>query len=381
MATSTATIRTQPRVGFPVGTAVLWLLVVFGAIAAILRFTQGLGAITNLSDARPWGLWIAFDVMSGVALSAGGFTLAAIVYIFRIKRFYPLLRPTLLTAFLGYLLAAGAILFDLGQPTRFYHPFFFWNHHSVMFEVAWCVLTYLFVLTIENSQLALERLGWSSLLRFVHWITIPAVILGIVLSTMHQSALGSLFLLTPYRLNILWYTPILPVLFYISAIMVGMGMIIFESTLSAKAFNRPVELHLLSEIGRWLVYVLGLYLTLKVGDIAVAGELGSLFNFSPASQLMLAEISIGVVAPLAILSNPSMRQRGGPLFTAAAMVVFGVVLNRFNVCYVAHNENVVYLPTWGEFAVTAGLTALGVLLYIFAVKNFKVLDVHPARAH
>ncbi len=381
MATSTATIRAQQRVGFSTGTAILWFLVALGLVAAILRFSQGLGATTGLSDARPWGLWIAFDVMSGVALAAGGFTLAAVVYIFRIKRFYPLLRPTLLTAFLGYLLAAGSILFDLGQPTRFYHPFFFWNPHSVMFEIAWCVITYLTVLGIENSQLALERLGWTGLLRFVHWITIPAVILGIVLSTMHQSALGSLFLLTPYRLNVLWYTPILPVLFYTSAIMVGMSMIIFESTLSAKAFNRPVEMHLLSEIGRWLVYALGLYLVLKLGDILVAGELGLMFNFSAASLLMLFEVGVGVVIPLVILANPSMRQRSGPLFAAASLVVLGVVMNRFNVCYVAHNENVVYLPTWGEFAVTAGLTALGVLAYIYAVKNFRVLDVHSAPVH
>lgn len=380
MATSAATVKTQ-RAAFPLGSLMLWVLVLIGAYAALIRYTQGLGAITNLSDARPWGLWIAFDVMSGVALSAGGFTMAALVYIFRIRRFYPLLRPTLLTAYLGYLLAAGAILFDLGQPARFYHPFFFWNHHSVMFEIAWCVITYLFVLTIENSQLALERLGWRSLLGFVKWITIPVVILGVILSTMHQSSLGGLFLLTPYRLNVLWYTPILPLLFYISAIMVGMAMIIFESTLSAKAFGRPIELHLLSEIGGWLVYVLGLYLILKLGDIIVSAELGLMFNGSAASISMLLEVGLGVVIPLITLAMPGLRRRSGPLFTSAGLIVLGVVMNRFNVCYVAHNENVIYLPTWGEFAVTAGLTALGVLVYMFAVKNFKVLDYHPAKAH
>jgi Ni/Fe-hydrogenase subunit HybB-like protein len=380
MATSAATIKTQ-RATFPVGSLILWVLVLIGAYAALIRYTQGLGAITNLSDARPWGLWIAFDVMSGVALSAGGFTMAALVYIFRIKRFYPLLRPTLLTAFLGYLLAASAILFDLGFPYRFYHPFFYWNYHSVMFEVAWCVLTYLFVLGIENSQLALERLGWHGLLRFVRLITIPAVILGIILSTMHQSALGSLFLIMPYRLNVLWYSPILPVLFYISAIMVGLSMVIFESMASAKAFGRHIELPLLAEIGGWLVYVLGLYLILKMGDIVVSGELGLMFNGSAASISMLLEVGIGVVLPLIILAMPDMRRRSGPLFTSACLIVVGVVMNRFNVCYVAHNENVIYLPTWGEFAVTAGLTALGVLLYMFAVKNFRVLDYRPAKVH
>lgn len=381
MATTSATMVKTERAVFPAGSVMLGGLVLIGIYAAVIRYTQGLGAITNLNDIRPWGLWIAIDVMSGVALSAGGFTIAALVYIFRVKRFYPLLRPTLLTAFLGYLLAAGAILFDLGQPTRFYHPFFFWNHHSVMFEIAWCVITYLFVLGIENSQLALERLGWHGLLRFVRMITLPAVILGVILSTMHQSSLGGLFLLMPYRLNVLWYTPILPVLFYISAIMVGLAMMIFESTLSAKAFGRPIERPLLAEIGGWLVYILGLYLIVKLGDIIMNGELGLMFNGSIAGISMLLEVGIGVVIPLIILALPGMRRRIGPLFTSASLIIVGVVMNRLNVCYVAHNENVIYLPTWGEFAVTAGLTALGVLIYMFAVKNFRVLDVHPAGAH
>jgi Ni/Fe-hydrogenase subunit HybB-like protein len=215
----------------------------------------------------------------------------------------------------------------------------------------------------------------------VRLITIPAVILGIILSTMHQSALGSLFLIMPYRLNVLWYSPILPVLFYISAIMVGLSMVIFESMASAKAFGRHIELPLLAEIGGWLVYVLGLYLILKMGDIVVSGELGLMFNGSAASISMLLEVGIGVVLPLIILAMPDMRRRSGPLFTSACLIVVGVVMNRFNVCYVAHNENVIYLPTWGEFAVTAGLTALGVLLYMFAVKNFRVLDYRPAKVH
>jgi Ni/Fe-hydrogenase subunit HybB-like protein len=380
MATSAATIKTQ-KATFPAGTVIAVIVLLFGVYAAVVRYSQGLGAVTNLSDPRPWGLWIAFDVMSGVALSAGGFTIAAIVYIFNIRRFYPLLRPTLLTAYLGYLLAAGAILLDLGRPDRFYYPFFFWNVHSVMFEVAWCVLSYIVILSIENSPLALERLRLTGLLRFVRRLVIPAVIIGIVLSTMHQSSLGGLFLLTPYRVHPLWYSPILPILFYVSAILVGLAMMIFEGTLSAKAFGRPIELPLLSEIGRWLVYGLAFYLILKLGDLALAGELGLMFNGGVASLLLLVELVGCTLIPLIILAIPRNRQSVGALFISATLVVIGVVLNRFNLAYVVHNVDTVYVPTWEEFAMTAGLVALGVLAYMFAVKNFKVLDYHPSEGH
>ncbi|MCB9078467.1 MAG: Ni/Fe-hydrogenase cytochrome b subunit [Anaerolineaceae bacterium] len=371
---ATTTIKSSKQATLPVGSIILWIILLIGVWAAIVRYSQGLGS-TNLADSRPWGLWIAFDVMAGVALAAGGFTLAAIVYIFRMKRFYPLIRPTLLTAYLGYLLAAGSILFDLGRPDRFYHPFFYWNHHSVMFEIAWSVILYLSILTVENSQLVLEKFRLHALLRIVRKITIPVVIAGIIISTAHQSSLGGLFVLVPNQTHPLWYTPILPVLFYISAISVGLAMVIVESTLSAKAFDRPVESHLLSEIGSWLPTMLGLYLLVNLGNLAVSSKLGFIFEGSLASFMYLAEIIIGVVAPLILLSFASIRNDSARLFQSALLVVFGVIFNRFNVLVWGQN-GAFYVPNWVEFAVTAGLISLGTLLYIFAVKNLPVYTDH-----
>jgi len=370
----TAMQATSPHVkrgGFPVGTIILVILVLIGVWATIERFSQGLGATTALTDTRPWGLWIFFDVMCGVALAAGGFTIAGLVYVFRLKRFYPLLRPTILTAFLGYLLAAGSILYDLGQPLRFWHPFISQNYHSVMLEIAWCVLLYLTVLALENSPLLFERLKMQAALRFIRKLTIPLVITGIVLSTLHQSSLGALFLLTPYRLDALWYTPIIQVHFFVSAIMVGLAMIIFESTLSAYAFDHPQETKLLSEIGGYIPFVAGLYILLKLLDLGIAGELGLMFSGSTTSLLFLTEMGL-VFIPLILFTIPAIRQSSAGLFWSATLVILGVVLNRFNVGFLGLN-GAFYLPTWSEWAITVGLVALGMLIYMFTVKNFDVL--------
>ena len=375
MATTTLKSEKRSVSVFPMGTVILIIIVLIGAYATVVRYSQGLGAATNLNDSRPWGLWIGLDVMSGVALAAGGFTLAAIVYIFRIKELYPLIRPTILTAFLGYLLAAGAILFDLGQPTRFWHPFVFWNHHSVMFEIAWSVITYLTILSIENSPLVAEKFKWKWLLRILRMITIPVVILGIIISTMHQSSLGGLFLLAPQRMNPLWYTALLPLLFYVSAIMVGLAMVIIESTFSANAYGRPSEINLLSKIGGWIPYVLGLYLILNLGNLLISGKFGLIFTSGAASILFLIEIVGGVIVPLILLAMPKVRRDSRGLFTSAMLIAGGVVLNRFNVMFFGQGGTF-YAPSWMEFAVSAGLIAVGILIYMFTVKFFPVFEQH-----
>lgn len=363
------------RAPLPVGTFLLVLIVLIGAVAAFIRFSQGLGASTNLRDDVPWGLWIGLDVMSGVALSAGGFTMAAVVYVFRLKQYYPLVRPALLTAFIGYLLAAGAILFDLGRPDRFYHPFIFWNHHSVMFEIAWSVISYLTILGIENSQLALERLRLKALLGLVRRLIIVFVILGIIISTLHQSSLGGLYLLVPQKMHPLWYTPIIPILFYISAIAVGFSMVIVEATLTAAAFHRKQETHLLSGIGGWLPWILVVYLAVLLGNLLFSGKIGLLFMPGLAALFFWVELIVGVLAPLAILAQPKLRRDHGWLFVGALLVTAGVVINRFNVIFWGQG-GVVYAPTWIEFAVSAGLISLGVLLFMVGVKYFPVLDQH-----
>src|SRR3989338_633278 len=212
---------------------VVWAILVLGLYATILRFTKGLGYVTNLSDKTPWGLWVGFDVLCGVALAAGGFTLTAIVHIFAQKKYYPILRSTVLTAFLGYILVCTGLVYDLGRPQNMWHVLIMGNPHSVMFEVAWCVILYTTVLLIEFSPVVLERLGFHAQARIVHGIAIPLVLAGVLLSTLHQSSLGTLFLVVPEKLYKLWYTPYLPFMFFVSALVVGFAMVIFESYVSA----------------------------------------------------------------------------------------------------------------------------------------------------
>ena len=240
---------------------VLWTLVGVLAAVTFVRFTRGLGAVTHLSDAAPWGLWIGFDVMAGVALAAGGFVLAGTVYIFGLERYRPFVRPAILTAFLGYLAVAVGLLYDLGLPWHIWHPVIYWQYHSVLFEVATCVMTYLAVLTLEFAPVVLEhpwfaRPLFRKILGGLKRITIGLVIAGIVLSTLHQSSLGSLFLITPYRLHPLWYSPIIYLLFFVSAVALGLMMVVLESVLAAVFLRHELHVKLLSGLGKAAAVVL-----------------------------------------------------------------------------------------------------------------------------
>ena len=349
----------QEKHSFPIGTLILSALAILTLPVIILRYVNGLGAVTNLSDGRPWGLWISFDLYCGVALAAGGFTLAGVVYIFNLKKYHPVVRPAILTAFLGYQLVVLALLVDLGQPWYIWHAIIHWNIHSPLFEVAVCVMAYTAVLALEFSPAIFERFNWHVPLSIIRAIQIPLVIAGVVLSTLHQSSLGSMLLMMPETLNALWYTPVLPLLFLLSAIAVGPVMVIFESTLSTKAFGHKLDLDVLSGLGRAIPYILGLYLLLKLVDLMVAGELGLLFSGYPQNILWWAEIIVGVILPIILFSMPSVQQSRSKLFWCAVLVVAGLVLNRFNVSMLALGirPGFTYFPHWMEFAISAGLIA------------------------
>ena len=248
-----AGVATVP--GFWAG--ILYLLLAAGAGILWIRFTRGLGAVTNLSDTFPWGLWVGFDVLCGVGLAAGGFAITSAVYVFNIKRLKPIVRPTVLTAFLGYALVVVALLFDLGRPWNIWHPLVMWNPRSVMFEVSWCVTLYLTVLLLESSGMVFERLGWTRALVVQKAAVVPLVIAGALLSTLHQSSLGSFYLIVPTKLHALWYTPLLPVIFFLSAFTVGFAMVIAESRLSSKATGHRLEMPILMDVARALLASLG----------------------------------------------------------------------------------------------------------------------------
>jgi Ni/Fe-hydrogenase subunit HybB-like protein len=358
---------------------VMFILIGFMIYSGIYRFYYGLGAATNLSDTFPWGIWIGFDLLSGVALAAGGFTITAVVYIFNIKKFKPIIRPAVLTAFLGYILAVSGLIFDLGRPDRIWHPIIMWNPRSVMFEVAWCVILYNIVLFLEFSPALFEKLRLRRPLQIIKSITIPLVILGVILSTLHQSSLGSLYLIVPNLLHELWYTPLLPVLFFISAVAVGLAMVTFESFLSKRAFNKHLELELLIPMARVLAIVLLVYGLLRVYDMIGSGAIASVFTLSTESMLFLVEIFIGVVIPMSLLFMKRFRTSERSLFWISFMVVIGVVLNRMNVTVTGIQASIAtetYFPSWMEISVSMGLVATGFGVFALVVKYLPIFEHH-----
>jgi Ni/Fe-hydrogenase subunit HybB-like protein len=313
--------------------------------------------------------------------------MAGTVYILRIKEFEPLLRPSVLTAFLGYIMVAIALLVDLGQPLRIWYMMIHWNHTSVLLEIGICVMTYLTVLAIEFAPVVLERFPTlHKVAHFIHRFIMPFVILGVVLSTLHQSSLGSLLLIQPAKLHPLWWTPILPIMFFSSAITVGMAMIILESSLSSRYFQRGLETHLLAKLAKGLPIALGMYALLKFGELAAVGELGLLFTSGTMSILFWAEIIIGVVIPIVWFSNEKNRTSSNGLLTGAIIVLAGMILNRFDVSWFAvkHPDplfylptfmsNVDYFPTLPEIAVSIGIFSAGIMAFGLIAKYFPVFE-------
>jgi Ni/Fe-hydrogenase subunit HybB-like protein len=364
----------RPRITFWRG--ILAAVLAAGAYATVIRFTRGLGATTNLSDAFPWGLWIGFDVMCGVMLAAGGFTLTATVYIFHLKKFQPIVRPTILTAFLGYLLVVVALLFDLGRGYRIWHPLVMWNPRSVMFEVAWCVTLYTTVLSLEFAQVIFERLRMEKLLKIQHAVSIPLVILGVILSTLHQSSLGSLYLIVPNKLHPLWYTPLLPVLFFVSAICVGLAMTIFESCMSSRHFGKQLEIPLLRSLGRTLLVALCVYSVIRFQDLYERGVLKLVAQRSYEANLFLLEVVMGLAIPIGLLMVPKIRESAGGLYLSSVLVVLGFVTNRMNVAITGMESSagMHYFPKWTELAVTASIIGVAFAIFALAVKYLPIFQ-------
>ncbi|MBI2955866.1 MAG: Ni/Fe-hydrogenase cytochrome b subunit [Acidobacteria bacterium] len=360
----------------------VFLAVMLGGLyAAYVRVLGGLGGATHLSDAFPWGLWIGFDVLCGVGLAAGGFTLAAIVHIFNIERYKPILRPAILTAFLGYLLVILALLFDLGRPYRIWHPLVMWNPHSVMFEVAWCVMLYTAVLALEFAPVVCERLGWRLALGWLRVVAIPLVIAGVILSTLHQSSLGSLYLIVPHKLYPLWYSPFLPVFFFLSAIFVGFAMTIFESWHSSRAFGKQLELPLLASMGRVLAVLLAFYLVLRFLDLGRRGVLRLLLEPRTETYLFLLETAL-LAVPMLLLFRLRVRSQPGGLYLCAVLVIFGFVAHRLNVSVTGMEagSGTSYVPKWTEVMVTLAIIALGFAVFRFAAKHLPLFAEEPPAA-
>lgn len=345
------------------GRIILYILVILGLFAAGARLFLGLGATTNLNDAYPWGLWISFDILSGVALAGGGFTMTAIIYIFNMKKFEPLLRPAKLSAFIGYLMFIAGLFFDLGRPWRIWHPLVLWNPHSVLFAVSWCVMLYTAVLGIDIFIMALERwqkFRWVDLLRNIYLILVVA---GVMLSTVHESSLGALYLLLPEKMSDLWASRALGPLFFTSAVIGGMSVVTLESLISSWAYRRKPEVDLLASFTKGLAIVLLTYFAMKVTDLYARGA--SVWAADGAHLLFYLELFGTVALPAILLSIPEVRHSVKGLYWSVGLAAFGVVLNRFNVSLTSYGgyRNFSYFPSPVEIIVTLALVAAGILIF------------------
>jgi Ni/Fe-hydrogenase subunit HybB-like protein len=357
-----------------------------GIYLTYLRFAGGLAAVTNLSDHNPWGIWISFDLLCGVALAAGGYVTSSAVYLFGMKEYHSAVRPAILTGFLGYALVFLAINYDVGRPWRLPYPLVVQQGTtSVLFEVGLCVGIYLTVLFIEFSPAAMEWLGLKRARNLVVKLTILLTIFGVVLSTMHQSSLGALFLIAPSKLHPLWYSSYIPIYFFVTSIVAGLSMVIFESTLSHRFFAYKMDETHLKEangitlgFGKAASYVLAGYFAIKV--LGISSENHWHYLKTGYGTWYLVEL-LGFVALPSLLYAIGVRIKNLPLIKwTSVLAVLGVILNRFNVCLVAFNWQLPsserYFPNWMEFGISAFIVMIGLILYRFIVTRMPILYEH-----
>ena len=363
------------------------IILILGAVVTVIRFTQGLGPVTNLSNYNPWGLWIGFDLLVGVALAAGGFVTSAACYIFGMKKFHCAVRPAILTGFLGYALVVLALNYDVGRPWRLPYPFIVSRGTtSMLFEVGACVALYLTVLFLEFSPAALEWLGLKTLRNLIHKLTLVLTIFGVVLSTLHQSSLGALFLIAPSKLHPLWYSSYLPIYFFISAIIAGLSMVIFEGTIVHHYFDDRMDKTHIAEkdsvvlgFGKAASWVLAGYFIIKVIGIAVDNNWHYLAT--GYGIWYLVEL-LGFVALPCFLYAIGTREKDLTLMKwAAGWTVLGIVLNRLNVSLIAFNWHLPaderYIPSWMEVSITLFVITIGILVFRFIVTRMPILYKHP----
>jgi Ni/Fe-hydrogenase subunit HybB-like protein len=364
-------------------TKILIAVMAVGFLVVVYRLFFGLGAATNLNDQWPWGFWIAFDVLGGVAMAAGGFIIAGAVYILNWKKYQPIVRPAILNAFFGYLLAAISITLDIGHPFRIWHPIVMWQVNSIMFIVAIHVVLYTTTLATESSPMIFEKLNMPRALKFVKLIMVPIVLFGVLLSTLHQSSLGAVYLIVPSKLSPLWYSGLLPYMFLVSAVLMGLSMVSFETILSARAFRHKHHMNILSGLARGSLITVAIYFVMKMWHLITGPGIGAAFAGSTASNMYLVEMMTGVILPLVLLSMKDTRSRVNSIFTINILVITGILLNRMNVAIFGISDYTAktgadYFPSLMEFIVTLAMVA-------FAIFGFKVaakyLNLFPEVQH
>jgi Ni/Fe-hydrogenase subunit HybB-like protein len=369
-------MKTLPVPRITVWRALVIVILALGAYGTYVRFFQGLGSSTNLSDAYPWGLWVGLNTLCGVGLSAGGFAIAAAVYILGLERYRPVLRAAILIALLGYLSVVTNMLFELGLPWRIWHPIFMWNRASVLFEVAWCVMLYTTVLLLEFSPTLFERLRWHRLRAWHRRILIGLVLVGVLLSSLHQSFLGGLYLIAKGKLYPLWYSSQLPALFFLSAIPAGLALTLMALYLCNRSFPGVcLDRGILSEVGRVVALLLAAYGLVRIVDIVSQGAWTYLWRLRPETGWFWLEITLFVLLPLLLLSQERVRNSPLGLYWSSVSVVMGFMANRLNVAIngLQASAGVTYVPKWTEFVISLSVIVAAVVVFRFAALHLKIL--------
>ncbi|MDR3579972.1 MAG: Ni/Fe-hydrogenase cytochrome b subunit [Oryzomonas sp.] len=364
-------------------TLVLVALIGLAAVVAVYRLIFGIGAASNLNDFWPWGLWIGFDVLGGVAMAAGAFLIAGSVYILNWKKYKCIARASILNAFFGYLLAAISITLDVGRSWVIWHPLVMWQVNSVMFIVALHLVLYLCTLGTESSPMVFEKLGWPRALKGVGRIMVGAVMFGVALSLLHQSSLGANYLIVPAKLSPIYYSPLLPYHFLVSAIMLGLAIVSFETLLTGKVFNHKPPRDVVEGLARGVMIVGSVYLVMKIWHLVTGPGVGAVLDGSFLGNLYLIEMTVGVILPLTLLSFRSVRTSLERIFVVDILVILGVLMNRmdvgvFGVSEYATRSGGDYFPSIMELTLTAGMIAFAILGFKFCAKY---LPLFPESHH
>jgi Ni/Fe-hydrogenase subunit HybB-like protein len=357
-------------------------IILLGAVLVVIRFAKGLGAVTNLNQDYPWGLWIGFDVVTGVAFAGGAYVLTFVVHVLRFKKYEPIVRATVLNGFLAYVFYAGALLLDLGRPWNVVNPIIgrAFGLSSVLFLVAWHFMLYMICEFIEFAPAVAEWLNWKRVRKFVSSLTMGAVIFGITLSTLHQSGLGALFLMAPSKIHPLWYSANIPVLFFVSSIFAGLSMVIIESSISHKIFNSQIDPEhrdshgdIVLGLGKGAACALFVYIFLKIIDFVHGRHWEEIA--SPMGYWYLVETVGFVVAPAALFVTSVRKKSVSMVQITAIFAAIGVVLNRLNISIIAFKwyEPVRYYPSWIEVEVTLAVICLEIWVFRWVVNRMPVL--------
>ena len=375
----------QDAVPAPVGgslinaaTLVCGVLIAIMLAILLMRFFFGLGAVTNINDGYSWGMWVVVDVMIGSALACGGFSVALLVYIFNKGQYHPLVRPALLASLFGYTLAGGGIFFDLGRWWNFWHIFWpgYANPDSVMFEVAVSVTAYILVMWIEFSPVFLEKLGLRDVKNKLNKVLFFFIALGLLLPMLHQSSLGTMLVVMGEQVNPLWQTPAVPLIYLLTAIVIGYGVVLFESCVAASAYRRRMEMHILNPLSRIMLGVLAVYLIVRLGDLVLRGALTEAFKPNLVALSFWVE-NICFVAPFFLIGNVMARRNPARLFLAGIAIMLGGILLRLNGFLIGYGHYTgsgwTYFPSLTEIMVTVGMFAIEVLAYIIITRRFPVL--------